>query len=102
MSPDQDVGAALVLTTVGSPAVLDGAGAVGDGVAAGALVVGCEGGAVDPLGELFVLVVVGTVDGAVEGAVLRARLVDLGVTGTGATTTPAGLVVSVAVGRTLR
>ncbi|MDX6224830.1 MAG: hypothetical protein QOE64_1206, partial [Frankiales bacterium] len=100
MSPDQDVGAALVLATVGSPAVLDGAGAVGDGVPAGALVVGCEGGAVDPVGALLVLVA--AVDGAVEGAVLRARLVDRGVTGTGDTTTPAGLVVSVAVGRTLR
>jgi hypothetical protein len=40
MSPDQDVGAALLLPTVGRPGGLDVAGAVEDGVAPGALVVG--------------------------------------------------------------
>jgi hypothetical protein len=99
MSPDQDVGAALVLATVGGPAVLDGAGAVGDGVAAGALVVACEAGVVESVVGLLGLVA--AVNGAVDGAVLRAWPVEVGATGTGATTTPAGVVVS-AVGRTLR
>jgi hypothetical protein len=53
-SPDQDVGAALVLPAVGSPGVLDGAGAVEDGVVAGALVVGRAVGAVDEPAALLV------------------------------------------------
>jgi hypothetical protein len=100
MSPDQDVGAAVVLATVGRPAVLDGAGAVEDGVPAGVLLVTVEGGAVDSVGALLVLVT--AVVGAVEGAVLAVRVEDVGATGTGCTTTPAGVVVCAVVGRTYR
>ena len=99
-SPDQDVGAALPLPTVGSPAVLDGAGAVEDGVAAGALVVGWGVGAVEELGVL--LVAVPGRDGVVVGAVLRARPLVVGATGAGWTTPPAGTVVWAVVGCTFR
>ena len=98
MSPDQDVGAAVVLATVGRPAVLDGAGAIEDGVPAGALVVGTELDVADPVGALLVLVP--AVVGAVEDGMLRAALVDAGATGTD-WTPPAG-VVSATVGRTFR
>jgi hypothetical protein len=93
------VGAALVLPTVGRPGVLDVAGATEDGVAAGALVAGCE---VVPVGALEAVLVLGAEveDGAV-GAVLRARP-DVGATDTGATTTPVGFVVSAVEGCTLR
>jgi hypothetical protein len=99
MSPDQDVGAALVLATVGSPGELDVGGTVEDGVAPGALVVGDEVGAVEAPGA--VLVAGAELDEDVVGAVLRARL-DVGATGAGRTTPPVGLVVSAAVGCTFR
>jgi hypothetical protein len=79
--------------------VLDGAGAVDDGVATGALVVGCGVGPVEGPGVLLVAVL-GTDDGA--GAVLRARLWVVGATGAGWTTPPAGTVVPAVVGCTLR
>jgi hypothetical protein len=99
MSPDQDVGAALVLATVGSAGVVDVGGTAEDGVAPGALVVGDEVGPVEAPGAL--LVAGADVDEGVVGAVLRARL-DVGATGAGWTTPPAGLVVSAAVGCTVR
>ncbi|MDQ1663481.1 MAG: hypothetical protein QOJ68_3461 [Blastococcus sp.] len=100
MSPDQEVGAALLLPTVGRPGVLDVAGAVEDGVAAGALVVGCGVGPVEGAGVL--LVAVPERDDVVLGAVLRARPLVVGATGTGWTTPPAGVVVCAVVGCTFR
>jgi hypothetical protein len=104
MSPDQEVGAALLLATVGRPGGLDPLGAlevgVPVGVPVGVLVVGAGVGAVDPVGALVVLVA--AVEGGVEGAVRRARVVDDAGAGTGWTTPPAGFVVCGVVGCTPR
>lgn len=99
MSPDQDVGAALVLATVGSGGWLDVDGTAEDGVPAGALVVG---GGVEVVEAPGAVLVAGTEldDGAAE-VVLRARP-DVGATGAGSTTPPAGVVVCPAVGCTFR
>lgn len=100
MSPDQDVGAALPLPTVGRPGAVDVGGAGEDGVAAGVLVVGSGVGAVGAVTGLVVSVP--ETDDVVPGAVLRARLLVDGAAGWGATTPPAGVDVCVAVGCTLR
>jgi hypothetical protein len=99
MSPDQEVGAALVLATVGRPGVVDPLGALVVGVPVGALVVGVEVAAVDRVGALLVLV--GAGDG-VAGTVVRARVVDVAVAGAGWTTPPPGVVVCALVGCTPR
>jgi hypothetical protein len=99
MSSDQDVGAAL-LPTVGSADVPDVPGAVEDGTAAGALVVGWAVGPVEGVG--MPLVLVPETDDVVVGAVERARRLVVGATGAGWTTPPAGFVVWAVVGCTLR
>lgn len=99
MSSDQDVGAALLLTAVGSPGEVDPLGAGEVVVPVGGVAVDAGAGAVDPAGPLLVLV--GAVDDA-AGVLLRAREVDVGAVGAGWTTPPAGFAVCGVVGCTPR
>jgi len=100
-SSDQDVGAALLLAIVGRPVGLDPLVPVEDDAALGGAVVGCGvgAGAGELLGVLLALV---AVEGGVEETVLGARLLDVGTTGAGWTTPPAGVVCCTVAGRTFR
>ena len=100
-SSDQDVGAALLLAIVGRPVGLDPFVPVEDDAALGGAVVGCGvgAGAGELLGVLLALV---AVEGGVEETVLGARLLDVGTTGAGWTTPPAGVVCCTVAGRTFR
>ncbi len=100
-SSDQDVGAALLLAIVGRPVGLDPLVPVEDDAALGGAVVGCGAGAGagEVLGVLLALV---AVEGGGEETVLGARLLDVGTTGAGWTTPPAGVVCCTVAGRTFR
>lgn len=97
-SSDQDVGAALLLAIVGRPVGLDPLVPVEDDAALGGAVVGCGAGA--GAGEVLLALV--AVEGGGEETVLGARLLDVGTTGAGWTTPPAGVVCCTVAGRTFR